>query len=108
MMKPTNLNRLQPRSPRHVVRTKTSAWPTRLWQACGVLAMLCLVALGFHLDDADRHRQALADKRHKQQLAEAFEDGRRAGEQTMVRTAVAAWEAANTEAEFCRQRGARQ
>ena len=108
MMKPTNLNRLQPRRARHVVRTQTSPWPARAWQAGGVFAVLGLLAFGGWLDDQARARQVLAEQRHKQQLADAFEDGRRAGEQTMVRTAIAAWEAAMTEADVCRQRGVRQ
>lgn len=112
MMKPTDLNRLQPRrarSTRHVVPTKTSPWPTRLWQAGGVCAVLGLLAFGGYLDDQARVRQMLAEQRHKQQLANAFEEGRQAGEQTMVRTALAAWEAAMTEADVCRQRaGVRQ
>ncbi len=105
-MKPTNTTRMQPHPrPRHVLRTKTPVWPTRLWQAGGVAAVLGLLAFGGHLDDQARERDALAQQRHRQQLADAFEEGRRVGESTMVRTAAAGWEAAMTEAESCRQRG---
>lgn len=91
----------------HVIQTRAQrAWP---WVLLGCMFVVGVIGFPQQLDlDSEARHQALKAQREAA-LQAAFDEGRRAGHADMVASAVAAWHAAQLEADRCiTSRGVRQ
>lgn len=84
----------------HAIPTKRFNWPAWLWPANAIAALIAVYGLTVYLDDLDEvERQRRAEELLTARM-EGFEIGRQAGNEEMLASARAAWQAAIEEGEI--------